>query len=80
MIWFNGNGIPERYWIPETTGVGYDLSPCLAPILPVCGLHALLGLALQRVETGLQLGDPLARADQVVLEREDPLHVCARRT
>ena len=20
LVWFNGNGIPERYWIPETTG------------------------------------------------------------
>ena len=20
VIWFNGNGIPERYWIPSTTG------------------------------------------------------------
>ena len=31
LIWFNGNGIPERYWIPETTGPDYELSPCLAP-------------------------------------------------
>jgi hypothetical protein len=20
VIWFNGNGIPERYWIPSTDG------------------------------------------------------------
>ena len=32
LIWFNGNGIPERYWIPETTGGDYELSPCLAPL------------------------------------------------
>jgi len=25
MIWWNGNGIPERYWIPETTGPAYEL-------------------------------------------------------
>jgi hypothetical protein len=35
LIWFNGNGIPERYWIPETTGPDYELSPCLAPMLPI---------------------------------------------
>ena len=20
VLWFNGNGIPERFWIPSTTG------------------------------------------------------------
>jgi len=32
VIWFNGNGIPERYWIPSNTGPNYDISPCLTPI------------------------------------------------
>src|SRR5258708_24158719 len=32
VIWFNGNGIPERYWIPSTTGSNYDITPCLTPI------------------------------------------------
>src|SRR6266702_349457 len=32
VIWFNGNGIPERYWIPSTTGTYYDITPCLTPI------------------------------------------------
>jgi len=32
VLWFNGNGIPERYWIPSTTGANYDITPCLAPI------------------------------------------------
>ncbi len=32
VIWFNGNGIPERYWIPSTTGANYDVTPCLTPI------------------------------------------------
>lgn len=45
VIWFNGNGIPERYWIPETTGAGYDLSPCLAPMLPVKDyVHVISGI------------------------------------
>src|SRR3989454_2362490 len=30
--WFNGNGIPERYWIPSRTGADYDITPCLTPI------------------------------------------------
>jgi len=45
LIWFNGNGIPERYWIPETTGTDYELSPCLAPLLPVRDyVHVLSGI------------------------------------
>src|ERR1041385_3526346 len=35
LIWFNGNGIPERYWIPMETGPHYQLSPCLTPLQPV---------------------------------------------
>ena len=45
VVWFNGNGIPERYWIPEATGAGYDLSPCLAPMLPVKDyVHVISGI------------------------------------
>jgi hypothetical protein len=32
VLWFNGNGIPERYWIPTETGPDYEITPCLAPI------------------------------------------------
>src|ERR1700744_4052964 len=32
VLWFNGNGIPERYWIPSEEGVDYELTPCLAPL------------------------------------------------
>jgi hypothetical protein len=32
VLWFNGNGIPERYWIPAETGRNYRLTPCLAPL------------------------------------------------
>src|SRR5437016_9667616 len=32
VVWFNGNGIPERYWIPSNTGANYDITPCLLPI------------------------------------------------
>jgi hypothetical protein len=32
VFWFNGNGIPERYWIPEGVGRDYVISPCLAPL------------------------------------------------
>jgi hypothetical protein len=32
VFWFNGNGIPERYWIPSEAGTGYELTPCLAPL------------------------------------------------
>jgi hypothetical protein len=32
VLWFNGNGIPERYWIPNKEGADYDITPCLSPI------------------------------------------------
>jgi len=32
VFWFNGNGIPERYWIPSRTGANYDITPCLTPL------------------------------------------------
>jgi len=32
VFWFNGNGIPERYWIPTELGRNYELTPCLAPL------------------------------------------------
>lgn len=35
VLWFNGNGIPERYWIPAETGEDFELTPCLAPLEPV---------------------------------------------
>ncbi len=32
VLWFNGNGIPERYWIPSEEGTDYEITPCLAPL------------------------------------------------
>src|ERR1700721_1678248 len=32
VLWFNGNGIPERYWIPSEEGSDYRITPCLAPL------------------------------------------------
>src|SRR5262245_57006268 len=32
VLWFNGNGIPERYWIPTRAGADYDITPCLTPL------------------------------------------------
>ena len=32
VYWFNGNGIPERYWIPLETGADYTMTPCLSPL------------------------------------------------
>ena len=32
VLWFNGNGIPERYWIPRDEGSDYTTTPCLAPL------------------------------------------------
>jgi hypothetical protein len=45
VFWFNGNGIPERYWIPTETGKGYALSPCLTPLARLRDdVHVITGL------------------------------------
>lgn len=45
VLWFNGNGVPERYWIPTETGSNFQLSPCLLPLAPFRDqLHVLSGL------------------------------------
>jgi hypothetical protein len=45
VLWFNGNGIPEKYWIPSETGSGYDLTPCLTPLATFRdGIHIMTGL------------------------------------
>src|SRR5256714_12998400 len=45
VLWFNGNGIPERYWIPSEEGADYRLTPCLTPIAPFRNnVHVISGL------------------------------------
>jgi hypothetical protein len=45
VLWFNGNGIPERYWIPAETGPGYRMTPCLSPLAPLRdSVHVISGL------------------------------------
>src|ERR1043166_9445628 len=45
VLWFNGNGIPERYWIPAETGLDYQLTPCLAPLKSVRDyVHVISGI------------------------------------
>src|SRR6267143_537225 len=45
LVWFNVNGIPERYWIPAETGPDYELTPCLAPLKSVRDyVHVLSGI------------------------------------
>jgi len=45
VLWFNGNGIPERYWIPSETGSAYQLTPCLSPLARFRDdIHVITGL------------------------------------
>src|SRR5438445_8703252 len=45
VLWFNGNGIPERYWIPAETGPDYELTPCLTPLKSVREyVHVISGI------------------------------------
>src|SRR5580693_10408713 len=45
VLWFNGNGIPERYWIPAETGPDYRLTPCLTPLAQFRNdIHIITGL------------------------------------
>ncbi len=32
VLWFNGNGIIEKYWIPRQDGENYEITPCLQPL------------------------------------------------
>jgi hypothetical protein len=45
VLWFNGNGIPERYWIPAEEGNDFEMTPCLAPLEQVRDyVHVLSGI------------------------------------
>src|SRR5918994_334917 len=45
VLWYNGNGIPERYWIPAETGPDYRMTSCLAPLAPFRrDIHVISGL------------------------------------
>jgi hypothetical protein len=45
ILWFNGNGIPERYWIPSEEGPDYRTTPCLQPLAPFrSDIHVLSGV------------------------------------
>ncbi|MBK9169141.1 MAG: DUF1552 domain-containing protein [Bryobacterales bacterium] len=45
VFWYNGNGIPERYWIPAETGSEFQLSACLKPLARSRDdIHVITGL------------------------------------
>jgi hypothetical protein len=45
VLWFNGNGIPEKYWIPRETGPDFQFTPCLNPLAPFRrDIHIITGL------------------------------------
>lgn len=45
VFWFNGNGIPEKYWIPAATGKDFVLTPCLSPLAPFRNdVHVITGI------------------------------------
>ncbi len=45
IFWFNGNGIPEKYWVPRQTGPGFEITPCLSPLAPFRpDIHVITGL------------------------------------
>jgi len=45
VFWFNGNGIPEKYWIPRETGPDFEFTACLNPLAPFRkDIHIITGL------------------------------------
>lgn len=45
VIWFNGNGILENYWLPRDTGTDYELTPCLKSLAAFRkDIHIISGL------------------------------------
>jgi len=57
VLWFNGNGIPERYWIPAEEGTDYRMTPCLAPLAPFReDIHVISGIDNVAARGGLGNG------------------------
>ncbi len=45
ILWFNGNGIVEKYWIPRQEGSGFEITPCLQPLARFRNdIHVLSGI------------------------------------
>ncbi len=45
VFWFNGNGIPEKYWVPRGVGQDFEITPCLRPLAPFKNdIHVITGL------------------------------------
>jgi hypothetical protein len=45
VFWFNGNGIPEKYWVPRQTGADFEITPCLKPLAAFRDdIHVITGL------------------------------------
>ncbi len=45
VLWFNGNGIGEKYWVPRETGPEFEFTPCLRPLAALRGdIHVVTGL------------------------------------
>ena len=45
VFWFNGNGIAEKYWIPQETGPSFAFTPCLQPLAALRDdIHIISGL------------------------------------
>ena len=45
VLWFNGNGVIEKYWIPRQDGPNYEVTPCLRPLAPFReDIHILSGI------------------------------------
>jgi hypothetical protein len=45
VIWFNGNGILENYWMPRETGLAWEITPCLKSLSAFRNdIHIISGL------------------------------------
>src|SRR5579885_3267071 len=45
VFWFNGNGIPAKYWVPRETGPDFQFPPSLKPLAPFRNdIHVITGL------------------------------------
>ncbi|MCR9294011.1 MAG: DUF1552 domain-containing protein [bacterium] len=45
ILWFNGNGIVENYWIPRAEGTNFEITPCLSPLARFRNdIHVLSGV------------------------------------
>jgi hypothetical protein len=72
VLWFNGNGVVENYWVPREIGANYNLTPCLRPLEPFKQDIHVIGVRVQM--------EKASRRDELAHVRRSVYRTRRRRT